>query len=354
MADAACVVFAFWTLACHGASFLGASFGAALAGFAGLLVAVLVWRLSPAWPPEVPASRQEGPDEPPGSAALRAALAVAGVGVAFLLQGQPVALWWGSLAVLVAAAWGFVSPAPGSEPAAGGRWRESALWALSGVCAAVALVSHRIDLDDAFYVNLALAAAESPGLPVLAGDTLHGVPGLPLHLPVYRLHSWELFNAGLALLSGIPAIAAFHLVAAPLVAALAPLALARLLRLLSPRFWIQAVAAVIWVLLVSADTHRWYANFGLVRIWQGKAVLLMVLLPLVYAYATGFAREPSLRRFLLLAAAQVAAVGATSSALWLAPISALAAATCALPITRRGLARLALVALSSVYVLGAG
>ena len=51
MVDAACLVFALWTLACHGASFLGGSFAAVLIGFAGLLVALLVWRLSPAWPP---------------------------------------------------------------------------------------------------------------------------------------------------------------------------------------------------------------------------------------------------------------------------------------------------------------
>ena len=46
-------------------------------------------------------------------------------------------------------------------PAAGGRGREGALWALSLFCVGVALVSHRIDIDDAFYVNLAVAAADA-------------------------------------------------------------------------------------------------------------------------------------------------------------------------------------------------
>ncbi len=352
--DAACVVFALWTLACHAASFLGGSLWAALLGGAVLGVLAVVWRLSPAGRAPLPPAIQTPEGPTPGPQALRWGAASAGLGVALLLLDRPVALWWASLAVLGVAAFAFLPRNPGCAPAAASRRQEAVLWTLSLLCVVVALVSHRVDIDDAFYVNLALAAVEAPGLPVLAGDTMHGVPGLPLHMPVYRLHAWELWNAALALLTGLPAIAVFHVVSAAAVAALAPLALARLLRLLSPGFWLAAVAATLWVLLVSADTHRWYANFGLVRIWQGKAVLLMVLLPLLQAYAIAFVRRPSLRGFLLLAAGQVAAVGATSTALWVAPASALAAAACAVPISWRGLQRLALVLVSSVYVLGVG
>lgn len=355
MVDAVGVGFALWTLACHGASALGGSLWAALGGFAVLAAATLAWRLSPAGRTRAPAP----PDPPAPGGGRRAPLRLAGValglGGAALLSGEPVALW-GFSVVLLAVAWGvFVLPeVPRGEAPASGPGREWALWALAALCAAVALVSHRVDIDDAFYVNLAAAAADAPGLPVLAGDTLHGIPGLPLHLPVYRLHSYELWNAALSLLTGVPAIACFHLVSAALAAALVPLALARLLRRLSPRHWLAALAATLWVLLVSADTHWWYANFGFVRIWQGKAIFLLVFLPLVYATAIDFARRPSARGFLLLAAMQVAAVGATSSALWVAPVSALAAAACVVPVSWRGLARLGLVLLTSLYVLGAG
>jgi hypothetical protein len=352
--DTACVLFALWTLACHAASFLGGSLWAAMVGFGGLAFAALVWRLSSAGrtapSPPVPPS-VGGSDARLGPRGVAAAL---GLLAAVLLQHQPVALWWVSVALLGGAVLLCLSERPAGPEVAGSQQWERALWALSLVSVGVALVSQRIDLDDSFYVNLAVAAADAPSLPVLAGDTLHGVPGLPLHLAVYKLHSWELWNAALARLSGLPAIACFHIVSAALAAGLAPLALARLLRLLAPRFWIQAVAATFWVLLVSADTHRWYANFGLVRIWQGKAVMLLVFLPLVQAYAIAFARRPSVRGFLLLVAGQVAALGATSTALWVGPVSALAAAACAVPISRRGLLHLMLVGVSSVYVLGVG
>ena len=201
--DVACVALALWTLACHAASFLGGSLWAALIGAAALGALAVGWRLSPAGraplPPEIQPS--EGPT--PGPPALRWGGAAAGLGVALLLRDQPVALWWGSLAVLAVAAFGFLPRNPGCALAAAGRRQEAALWTLSLVCVVVALLSHRVDIDDAFYVNLALAAVEAPGLPVLAGDTLHGVPGLPLHMPVYRLHAWELWNAALALLTGL-------------------------------------------------------------------------------------------------------------------------------------------------------
>lgn len=362
------MLFALWTLSCHAACFGGGSLRAALAGFAALAAALLAWRLSP-WgraAPPAAAAAVAAPRGVPTSARRRGLLAGAGLLVAVLLQGAPVALWWASLALLVAAAV-LVLPGdtgsagatgPGSGRASGARagegMREAALWGLALGCAAIASLAHRVDIDDAFYVNLALAAAAEPGLPLMAGDTLHGVPGLPLHMAVYRLHSWELWNAALAYLSGLPAIVCFHVVSAALAAALAPLAAARLLRQIAPSSWLQVVVATLWVLLVAADTHRGYANFGFVRIWQGKAVLLLVLLPLVQAYAIAFARRPSPRGLLLLAAAQVAAVGATSSALWAGPFAALAAAACAVPLSRRGLARLGLVLLSSGYVLGVG
>jgi hypothetical protein len=215
-------------------------------------------------------------------------------------------------------------------------------------------VAHRVDIDDAFYVNLAAAAADAPGAPLLAGDTLHGVEGLPLHLPVYRLHSYETWNAALAWLAGIPAIACFHFVSAALGAALVPLALARLCRWIAPDRWLWLVAVCLFVLLAVGDVHRWYGNFAFVRMWQGKALLLFVLLPLVQAYAIEFSLRPRIGPWLRLAAAQVAALGLSSSALWAAPAAALVAASAALPLSRRGVARLALVALSSAYLVGAG
>lgn len=357
--DAACAAFAVWTLCCHAVVAAGGSLQHVLAlfGAIGLVAAAVVL---PAARRRRPAAPTGAPPAPPpgrpwrGVRAAGLALGLAGV-LGFALHENALALWWcgvGSLA-LGAGAFLLAEPARVEAPAASRRL-ELGLFGLGLLLAAITFLIHRPDIDDAFYVNLAVAAADAPTAPLLVGDTLHGIPNLSLHLPVYRLHSYELLNGALAYLSGIPAIYVFHWIAAPLGALFLALAHARLFRRLTPRAWLAGVAAVAVVVLVVGETHRWHGNFALVRMWQGKSILLFVLMPLVYSYAIEFGLRPSARGWLLLAAAQIGAVGASSTALWAAPASALAGMAAVVRPTRRDLRVFAVGALASLYVLGAG
>ncbi len=264
---------------------------------------------------------------------------------------------WGSiLAVLALAALLFElreAPVAAGTPR-GGSSRALALVALAVGCALVALVLHRPDADDSFYLNVAVSAADRPDAPVLQSDTLHGIPGLPLHQPIYRLHSYELAVGAVSWGSGIPAIRVLHLGATALFAALVPLAWAALFRRLVPGRWLFTTTAFVAVLLFTADTHRWYGNFAFPRIWQGKSIYLFVWLPVIYTRALEFARLPTLARGLGLAAAQIAAVGASASAVWEGPAAALLALASGLRADWRGLRVLAAGALASAYVLIAG
>jgi hypothetical protein len=109
-----------------------------------------------------------------------------------------------------------------------------------------------------------------------------------------------------------------------------------------------------FVLVAAGETHRWYGNFAFVRMWQGKAIFLFVFMPLVYAYALRFAVRPNLRDWTMLAAAQIAAVGCNSSALWAAPAGAVMALCSGVRPSRHGLKTVVLGALGSIYLLGAG
>jgi len=286
-----------------------------------------------------------------------AALAVA-LGLAATAVDTPpgmTRLWWGGIATLgFCSVFFLLAEAPVASDPVRGRGPELALWCLAFACAVVALCVHRPDLDDAFYVNVAVAAADFPDMPLLARDTMLGVADLPLHMPAHRIHTYELWNGALSYVTGIPAVFAFHWVSAAGFAMLLALAHAKLFRLLTPRVWPWTVAALILVLLGVGETHRWFGNFSLVRMWQGKAVYLFVFMPLVYAYAIEFALRPTLPRWILLGAAQTAAVGCSSSALWAGPVGGLIAMSCVLRPTAVGLQRLAIGALASAYVLGVG
>jgi hypothetical protein len=284
-------------------------------------------------------------------------LVFGGLGVLLFLSTDSVILLWWWLLVLTGTAWCVIAPdrtllqlqRPVSR-----RSLEKALWLVAVACIVLSLIAHRPDIDDAFYVNVAVAAADSPDQPLLRNDTMHGIDGLRLHLPVYRVHSYELANGLLAYLTGIPAIYCFHWLSAVLAALLLPLAYARLWRTLLPRLWLPATITTVLILVAVGETHRWYGNFGLVRIWQGKAIFLSVLLPLIQAYAIRFALQPKLWRWLLLVAAQIAAVGCTSSALWIAPFTTFVALVCAVRPNIRGLLTVSLGCLSSLYILLAG
>jgi hypothetical protein len=352
-------IFALWTLCAN----------AVVATWGGLLTLVILFSVVVAAALALRLGRRRGAAPLDSSAAVasprgsrprlliyRVIAVAAAVALAPQFAAQPdgLCVWWSAVVLLASAALAVCVgddaslPLPGSAPAC-----ECLLWLLAAACVVVALISHRPDADDAFYVNVAAAAADAPQQALLRFDTLHGVAGLPLHLSVYRVTSYELLNGAVAYVTGIPALYCFHWLSAACAALLVPLAYARLFRILTPRHWLASVATVICVLLAVGETHRWYGNFALVRIWQGKAIALSVVLPLLYAYALRFAVRPNRRDWMLLAAAQIAAIGCSSSALWLAPASAVMTLCAAVRPSRQGLRVVCLGALASAYVLGA-
>ncbi len=383
--DVVCVTAAVWTLCCHAVLAAGGSLHDLLltAGAAAFVVAGgLVWwrqrtrdtrdaRVPLQPPPGGFGVTEPGPSAsgsaktvrtPPTTNRPAPAIAACVLGVVsaaltliiYARTRDTVWLWrGGAFAFAAALVAEFLSGGLPAVPrtARNSRRHESALWVIGAACVVLTLVCHRQDWDDAFYINLAVAACDTPELPLLARDTVHGVAGAGLHFPFYRVHSFELFNGTLAYLTGIPAIYCFHWVSACVVALLVPLGLARLFRLLTPRYWLWGVVVTIGVLVGGGDEYRWYGNYAFVRMWTGKAVYLSFLLPLAYAYGLRFGASPGLRSWLLLAAVQVASVGCTSSALWSVPLATGLAVVSAVSWNRKSLSIVATGALASAYVI---
>lgn len=322
--DGAVGGFAVWTLCSHAVVFSGGGLDTLLLLFAAVTavgaVVLLRMRRADAQPA---AAADDDPGAPAdwqrGLVVAWAAGCVAAVALDAPLEGVWLAA--GVLAIGVSAR-ELLAPRPaGGAPAArdvGGAF----LAALAVLCAAITLTSHRPDADDAFYLNLAVAVADDPGAPLLAGDTLHRVPDVPLPLPVYRVHSLELLEGALSRISGAPVLDVAHLWLPAIAALWLPFVLARLARRILPRAWPWATCVSIAFLLFAATASHGWSNFGLVRLHQGKALLLTLLLPLTIAYALEFAQRGGARAWLRLAAVQIAAVGASASGLWLAPVVA--------------------------------
>lgn len=358
--DLACLAFAGWTVVCNAVVFSGGTTLTLLWALAVALVIALAaaWR-GRAWLAHAMTDVAEAPAAPTPPAfrpALRVLAVVAGLGIAFAYRSTGSVTLLSKLAsAYLLVAWLLVVRTPSTSPRSAGRgWREVVLWGLAFSCGALTLAAHRPDADDAFYVHMAVSVTDFPRQALLAHDTMHGIPDRPLGNPIYRVHSLELLSGLISYLTGVQTLRVCHWVMPTIAAFLTPFALARLLRLLDPARWLWAVVAVLAVLVSDASTHRSFGNFAFVRMFQGKAMLLTALMPVIAAYGIRFALRPSLGRWLLLCASQIAAIGLSVTGLWLAPVFATFAVAVPLRLARASLRTLASGVLASFYPIAVG
>lgn len=370
--DVTVVVLALWTVSFHITLVLGGHLLHVIGLFIVLGAAVLAPR--PRWFREFSRWIQEylfvrllGEDDDPGEDARLRPSIYYGFGAvgAFLFfavfvfdnEIDILFAWWTTVAVLSIAfllnVREFVS-VPAVRPVDYAASREAALWLMAAACGVAALIIHRSSPDDIFYLGLAARAVESPFMAVMSQDPMHGIEGLAIQIPAHRVASHEYFGAMIAFVTGIPVIYVFHWIIAFVATALVPLAYASLLKVLTPRYWHWAVFGVLVVLVATGDTHRSYGNFFLTKPWHGKSILLHVLIPVISFYSMSFMQKPALGSWIMLAAAQVAAVGLSSTALFTAPIVALFSASVLVHGRWTFFARLAAVVASCTYLLAVG
>lgn len=185
----------------------------------------------------------------------------------------------------------------------------------------VTLVAHRPDADDASYLNFIVSALDFPDRAFLKYDDIHGIENIPINTLPYRLHSYEMFVALLAKVSGLRPVFLYHVIVPSLSAVLVVFANWLVLDKLFPGKYLLGLIFTFFIYLFWGDSHRVFSNFALVRLFQGKSVLISAIIPLVYFYAVEFVQRRSLHSWLMLFLVQIAALGFSSSALVVAPLA---------------------------------
>ena len=197
---------------------------------------------------------------------------------------------------------------------------------LAGICGIVVLITlgaNRPDADDAFFVSLATAAIDNPGEPLYGFDSLYrsGLPLVEQHLHFVQTH--EYFIAVLADFTKIPVRFLYYIVLPAIWAPVGILAHWILLRRFLPSLpALVALLSIVVLLALWGDGHRTYGNFAFVRMFQGKAVYLLVALPMIVHSALEYFKTPNSRNWLLLMLHQCAAMGFTTNGLVVAPLAA--------------------------------
>jgi hypothetical protein len=284
-------------------------------------------------------------------------LAGAAIIVAIYVLGAPYFVFWLATLAYLAALLRLGTPL---EPQVGQtsmelptRWSNVIVVLLIVSAVTITLVSHRPDIDDAFYLNMAVSAQDHADRPPYQFDGMHGEAGLPLLAPYYRVVSYELLVALIASLSGLPTAAVYYLLMPAIMAALVMLAYWLALRELSGPSAVIGLAASLIVLIAWGDGHRTYGNFGFVRMFQGKSALISLCVPTLVYYGARFFRLRDASSWIGLALTQVAAIGFSSSGLVVAPVASALVLLGAWRPNRADTKTFAVGLTASIYVIGA-
>ena len=216
-------------------------------------------------------------------------------------------------------------------------------WAIAAAClfaVVLTLFANRSDLDDAFYVSVAAFAHAHPKAPLLASDPMFGQDSFPLIFPSYQFSSFELLGAAIAWLLNIPAMNVIYCFLAPMAALATVASIFFCSQQIYARHWLATGIVAIAFLILLGECHRSFGNFGFVRIFQGKAIFLSAIVPLIYGLSFRYqSSKGTSRDILLLVYVQLAAIGLSNFAPLAAPMAGMTAALAAHPIDGRMHAR---------------
>jgi hypothetical protein len=362
--DGVVVLLATWTVAYDVCVLLRLGTGVALLIWMVTLV-VAGFGLHAAAAPDDVAPVDSEPSDPPREGTARVDRTLRGVAIgAALIAALAEGLSWSWFSVWVpwflAGGCGVVwasrrlgrrsEPLPASPPPApaGGTGLAVLAWAFA--LAAFSLWTLRPNPDDLFYVNVSEWVAVHGDFPVrdtLFSDLLYPMANWP---PVA---SYEGLVGMAARFTDAGAATVEYVVVTPTATFLAVLTLWRLMRAWRVRRVIPVMSTALTLLLLDGtSSYATQGNLFLTRLWQGKVILLCVLVPYLLVHSLRYVERPSPTRLPPLLLGSVAAVGLSTTGIFLVPVVAAAGmAPLALRQPRRAL--LGFLALAT-YPLGAG
>jgi hypothetical protein len=231
------------------------------------------------------------------------------------------------------------------------RWWLPGL-ALAAIASAVLSTQvSRTDGDDVYFVGFSTYVAQHGLIPLR--DTLISPQVFPAP-PTYDppLHSWETFIGLAARLSDVSAPLTTYSVVLPIMVVVAVLTLGRLIRESRVAWPLLGLFTALTLLLLDGADQATFGLLWLTRLWVGKTILVAVLVPMFIVYGHRWIRDRRPRDILMLVAAAVAALGVSSSAVFLIPLVLAAIMLAALVLRRVRAAILLLVPMLPPLAIG--
>lgn len=218
------------------------------------------------------------------------------------------------------------------------RPRSMAHLLAAGSCVGLAVLSSLLlkpDGDDVYYVNRATWVA-AHGVPPIRDTTL-GPGELPSgYIGGLPFPSIEALQGALAHVFYVQAPTLAYIVWVPALAAVFGWANWRLVRLWAPRRALLVHLGSLLFMLTSA--HSIVGSYTVNRIWQGKVVAFIIVIPMIWYHLSHLLVRPSLWNHVMLLVTGVVFVGLTATAPLLTPVIVGAALLAAMVLRSRQLA----------------
>ena len=199
------------------------------------------------------------------------------------------------------------------------NWQKVGAAVLIAFGVALVAITHRPDQDDSQYLNFVVTAMDFPFEPLFSHSGLWQDPKVPLELPIYKFHTYELLVAALSDVFGVHHKTLYYLILAPIFGGIAVLVHWKLAQHLVPQYAFSVLLAWLVLMIALGESHREFGNFAFVRLFQGKSLLVTIGLPLCLLLGLRFAEFPDGRRALPLGMAIIASTGLSSSAFGTVP-----------------------------------
>lgn len=180
------------------------------------------------------------------------------------------------------------------------------------------LLSTRTSADDTHFVAAIVGLLEHPGLPLFSTDSIFKA-GAPNYIFMLNTgQSIEALSAVLASLFSLDHLYVYYVIVPVIFLFAVPAVTYYFVKAYSARYALfGSLFALVFLVIWSVYNHL-HGMFFMPRFYQGKGVMLMVFLPLVFLFSREFFAKPSLASAVWLGLTLVAAAGASSTGLYIA------------------------------------
>ena len=189
------------------------------------------------------------------------------------------------------------------------------------MCSTVNIFTLRPDLDDLSFFHRAMYSLIDLSKPISMHSTDFDIKPLPALSPVFLTSSIEVVSALIAKILGINPIFFYQQIDGSISLFIFPLIYFSIFRYLKfSRFQsILGTIFVIYIYLFSGDSHVDWGNFTFLRAWQGKCILVTLLVPLSALLTFKFLQTGSTLDLIRLNLVALSGIGLSGTAYFLIP-----------------------------------